>query len=84
MMDVLRNQIIERKVIELILAHAKFKEVPYELEGDRRRSHRSGGRRQDAESEIPEAKQRRRGRAATHAEGYTHECTPASASGRSR
>lgn len=30
-MDVLRNQIIERKVIELILEHAKFKEVPFEF-----------------------------------------------------
>jgi trigger factor len=30
-MDVLRNQIIERKVIEKILEHAKFKEVPYEF-----------------------------------------------------
>ena len=30
--DVLRNQIIERKVIELILANAVFKEVPYEME----------------------------------------------------
>jgi trigger factor len=33
MMDVLRNQIIERKVIELILSHAEFKEVPYTPEG---------------------------------------------------
>jgi len=31
-MDVLRNQIIERKVIDLILANAQFKEVPYEIE----------------------------------------------------
>ena len=31
-MDVLRNQIIERKVIDLILANAVFKEVPYEIE----------------------------------------------------
>ena len=30
-MDVLRNQIVERKVIERILDHAKFKEVPYEF-----------------------------------------------------
>jgi trigger factor len=30
-MDVLRNQIIERKVIDLILANATFKEVPYEF-----------------------------------------------------
>ena len=30
-MDVLRNQIIERKVIDQILAHAEFVEVPYEI-----------------------------------------------------
>ena len=33
MMDVLRNQIIERKVIDLILSQAEFKEVPYTPEG---------------------------------------------------
>ncbi|MBS0209777.1 MAG: trigger factor [Planctomycetes bacterium] len=32
LMDTLRNQVIERKVIELILADAKFKEVPFEFE----------------------------------------------------
>ncbi|MBN2578412.1 MAG: trigger factor [Pirellulales bacterium] len=31
-MDVLRNQIIERKMIDLILEHAKFKEVPFDFE----------------------------------------------------
>ncbi|MDZ7616390.1 MAG: trigger factor, partial [Patescibacteria group bacterium] len=31
-MDVLRNQIIERKVIELILEHAEFTPVPFEFE----------------------------------------------------
>ena len=31
-MDVLRNQIVERKVVDLILEHATFKEVPYEFE----------------------------------------------------
>ncbi len=31
-MDVLRNQIIERKAIDLILANAAFKEVPYQIE----------------------------------------------------
>ncbi len=29
-MDVLRNQIIERKVVDLILAHAQFRDVPWE------------------------------------------------------
>ena len=37
LMDVLRNQIIERKVIELVLKQAKFKDEPYEPEGERRR-----------------------------------------------
>ena len=31
-MDVLRNQVIERKVIDLILEHAEFEEVPYQPE----------------------------------------------------
>ena len=31
-MDVLRNQIIERKVVDLILESAQFNEVPYEME----------------------------------------------------
>jgi trigger factor len=31
-MDVLQNQIIERKVIDLILEHAKFNDVPFEFE----------------------------------------------------
>jgi len=54
-MDVLRNQIIERKVIELILSHAKFKEVPHqsrqtdESPGD----HAAGG---GETADIPEAK----------------------------
>jgi len=30
--DVLQNQIIERKVVDLILQHATFKEVPFEFE----------------------------------------------------
>ena len=32
-MDILRNQIIERKVLDLILSKATFTEVPYEIEG---------------------------------------------------
>jgi trigger factor len=32
LMDTLRNQIIERKAIELILGSAKFKDVPYQIE----------------------------------------------------
>ena len=32
MVDALRNQIIERKVIDLVLSHATFKDVPYNPE----------------------------------------------------
>jgi len=55
-MDVLRNQIIERKVIDLILAHASFREVAWQPEAAEAEAiDRSlgGGER---ESEIPEAK----------------------------
>ena len=45
MMDVLRNQMIERKVVDLILSQAEFKEVPYQPGRQRRGGHRPGGRR---------------------------------------
>jgi trigger factor len=32
LMDILRNQIIERKTIDLILSHARFKDAPFEIE----------------------------------------------------
>jgi trigger factor len=57
-MDVLRNQIVERKVIELILKHAQFREVPYEFERtDTEAVDAAAGGRQ---SDIPEAKPDRR------------------------
>ena len=33
LMDSLRNQIVERRVIDLVLEEAKFKDVPFETEG---------------------------------------------------
>jgi trigger factor len=53
LMDTLRNQIIERKTIELIMEHATFKDVPYEMEGDDAEAvdQAAGGE----EVEIPEA-----------------------------
>jgi hypothetical protein len=53
-MDTLRNQIIERKVIDMILANAQFKDVPYQPESmnDEALDESAGG----DESEIPEAK----------------------------
>lgn len=55
MMDALRNQIIERKVIDLILADAQFKEVSWQPEGlDAEAVDQSAGG--EEESEIPEAK----------------------------
>lgn len=54
-MDVLRNQIVERKVIERILAHATFKEVPYHLRRtDEAAVDRAAGGGEQAE--IPDAK----------------------------
>jgi trigger factor len=55
LMDALRNQIIERKVIELVQEHAKFKDVPYKPEGSDTEAieQTAGG---EEEAEIPEAK----------------------------
>ncbi len=55
LMDALRNQVIERKVIELVLSEAKFKDVPYSPEGDDTEAieQAAGG---EEEPEIPEAK----------------------------
>jgi trigger factor len=53
LMDALRNQIIERKVIELVLSKATFKDVPYKPEGvETEAIEQSAG---GDESEIPEA-----------------------------
>jgi trigger factor len=53
-MDVLRNQIVERKVIELIMENAKFKDVPYDagLSDTTAIGQTAGG---NQESDIPEA-----------------------------
>jgi trigger factor len=54
-MDVLRNQIIERKVIDLILSHAEFRDVPYRperVDAEAIEMAAGGGE----EPEIPEAK----------------------------
>jgi trigger factor len=56
LMDSLRNQIIERKAIELILADAKFKDVPFELEPtDAEALDQSAGGGDELETDIPEA-----------------------------
>ncbi|MBN1588893.1 MAG: trigger factor [Pirellulales bacterium] len=54
MMDALHNQIIERKVIDLILASAVFQEVPYEFETSETEAidQAAGGH----EDDIPKAK----------------------------
>ena len=56
MMDALRNQIIERKVIDLVLSHAKFKDVPYKPEGTETEAIDQSAGGEETESEIPEAK----------------------------
>jgi trigger factor len=55
LMDVLRNQIIERKVIEVILSHAQFEEVPYTPEGAATAEAIDQAAAGEAEPEIPEA-----------------------------
>lgn len=54
-MDALRNQIIERKAIELILSQAKFKDAPYDMQRSKvfAVDHAIGG---EFEAYIPEAK----------------------------
>ena len=54
-MDVLRNQIVERKVIDLILAACHLQETPYELRraDEAAVDHAAGGGEQ---ADIPEAK----------------------------
>lgn len=54
MMDTLRNQIIERKAIDLILSHATFVDVPFEIAAmdDEAVDQSAGG---EDESEIPSA-----------------------------
>jgi len=57
MMDVLRNQIIERKVIESILAEARFHEVPYQFAAadSEALDHAAGGRMSDIPQAQPES-----------------------------
>jgi trigger factor len=56
LMDSLRNQIVERKVIDLVLSKAHFKDVPYKPEGaDTEALDQSAGGEEE-ESTIPEAK----------------------------
>ncbi len=55
MMDVLRNQIIERKVIELVQSEAKFNNIPFEGEkSDTEAVHIAAGGKVEATA-IPEA-----------------------------
>ncbi len=55
-MDVLRNQIVERKVIERILEDAKFKDVPYEPEEVQAEAVDRAAGGGEPESSIPEVK----------------------------
>ena len=73
LMDVLRNQIIERKVIDLILAHAEFKEVPYKPEGEAEAEAVDWSAGGEQESEIPEAKLRRRSKSSGEAKAERSE-----------
>ncbi len=53
--DALRNQIIERKVIDLVLKHAKFKDVPFKIEGVDTEAVDQAAGGDEEESSIPEA-----------------------------
>ncbi len=55
-MDVLRNQIIERKVVDLITAEAEFREVPFDPVRDETVAVDWAISGQHEEAEIPEAK----------------------------
>jgi len=57
-MDVLRNQIVERKVIELILEHAGFKDAPYVPEATEAEAldRTAGGGEQEADKPMAEGK----------------------------
>ena len=54
-MDALRNQIVERKVIDLILAEATFEAVPYQPEGSQAEAIDRAAGGGEPESDIPEA-----------------------------
>src|SRR5207302_8501261 len=57
LMDVLRNQIVENKTIQLILSHATFRDVPFVPERtDTESVDETAGGGDEQESEIPEAK----------------------------
>jgi trigger factor len=72
-MDVLRNQIIERKVIDRIVEHAKFKDVPYEVPRAMVEAVDHSAAGGDKEGEIPEAQREAEGAAAE--EGAAEEST---------
>ena len=55
-MDALRNQIIERKAIDLILSHAKFKEVPFKMEASEAEALDQNVGGDEGDADIPEAK----------------------------
>ncbi|MFO0898444.1 MAG: trigger factor [Pirellulales bacterium] len=54
--DVLRNQIVERKVLELIYSQAKFKEVPFQPEASETEAVDQSATGEEPESDIPEVK----------------------------
>jgi len=55
LMDALRNQIIERKVIDIVLAAATFKDVPFDTESEDAEAMDKSAGGEEREVEIPEA-----------------------------
>jgi trigger factor len=57
LMDILRNQIIERKTIELVQTHAKFKDIPYKPESlETEAVDEAASGQEESDEAIPEAK----------------------------
>ncbi|MEX0713649.1 MAG: trigger factor [Pirellulales bacterium] len=56
LMDTLRNQIIERKALDLILSEARFKDVPYVLDASDAEALDQAAGGNDDDDAIPEAK----------------------------
>lgn len=55
-MDALRNQIVEKKVLDLIMSHATFTDIPYDLPKEREAAVDEPLCGHEGEHEIPEAK----------------------------
>jgi hypothetical protein len=56
LMDALRNQIIERKVVAKVVEHATFKDLPYQPSKNDAEAIETSAGGDDEDASIPEAK----------------------------